>query len=205
MKIYAILILSIFTLTSCENKVVDQIYPNVIKQNNLEDKYDLAKWIIYAINSDDTNYISKHKEEFFIAKHCSANTVSSNLVLDSIEMKHDTIIMTFNFYYTDKLVCSPKRLFFFNQVYFWGDSDTVSFLGNECCQPNFDGKAINEFLFSNKFTGISELELKSLKEMGFENRTLKKCLSDFPEYLKKNIEIINPWLKNQAIKKGIIE
>lgn len=185
-------IIFITILSFCKSGDISE-YPDTISDNNLEHKYDSAKWIVYSSNYNSEGVVFESIGTTY--KDTSLNIISCSLNLDKLIIKGDTIEMSFYFYINDTNErCYPYQAIYKTRVLFI-DNDSIIYR----IYADFDYN--NEVLEAQRY-----LEVNALKEnsQGYRYYSLKEEESLFPEFLRKTNHKLNPWLKQEAIKRGIL-
>lgn len=189
-KIICFLPLVIFLIITSCTKNNNRTYPELIKSNQLEGFYDSAKWIIYASNHRIDTVVCIDNPDTL--KYLNSSVVSLDLYLDTILFREDTTILEFHFFKKNKCnyyTTVPNSL---NKLLFIkGDSIVYRMnSGYDYNQEFLSETRCNE----SKGTWVSEY----FKPYKFEKNI-------FPKYLKESDTKLNPWLKEEAIKRGILD
>lgn len=190
------LIISLFLLStlcnSCTDKKNVSDYPEIIKQNKLETIYDSAKWVIYASNYRLKIKNCYDKDTLHVTNLVDSNIVSYDLQLDSLLIKGDTIEIDFDYYLSDKyVVCSTGGYSLDKIIFIKGDSIVYRMSSSH--------KYDDEFL-----SLIREDEKNNIwsNEYFFPYKIEQEA---FPKFLQSTKHRLNPWLKAEAIKRGILK
>jgi hypothetical protein len=209
MKLLTFFIFSVVILHSCLNNYNSNLdrdgYPNIVITNNVKNLYDKAKWIIYSSNYHydgikcfefDPNSVSGDKYYISDYKVDSINIVCCSLKLDKLKIDKDTTAFIFSMYYKDTLeVCIPKQKAYQNTVIFIKGDDFIYRTGEYGYNAQFlkqQKELENDTAMSNDFEKVGYFSLKK------ENIL-------FAKFIRETKYPLHPWLKEEAIKRGILK
>lgn len=184
-------------LIYCNNKpkIIDSVYHQIVVKNKLENLYDSAKWIIYSsnyhFNGIEVIQIDSDEKRMY---YPDINLSSCFLKMNNCIRGSDTTIFIFDFHYLDTMnICYSVKGANLNSVMFI-NNDTIIY---RSADNNFGEDFIS---FIKKYEeGDTLLEWR---KGGYY--TLKEENILFPKYLRKNELKLNPWLKGEAIRRGIL-
>ncbi len=175
----------IFTLSCSSNKksneeiskVPNITYPyHLIDSLGLKQSYDSARWLLYEKQSRDTLQWS------IACKETDKYTLGElGLGLESLEIRSDTI--EFNFCYTLPPKYSCKNLF----------------VGNECIIKTIGINISTQKLLYYKTACNFDVAID-----GFFEKKMQETKGLFANYVKDNFEKLNPWFKEEIVKRKII-
>jgi hypothetical protein len=188
------LTISIFLLfTACnyaeqkKNSIKDEqspsevkgIYPQEIQRKHLESFYNESKWVIYCIHCDERCRFYK-----------KLNIVDSpflgslDLRFNRVEFFNDTTELRFSFYYKDTVKC---------------DVNTVYNYGTLTYGTSFKGNRDSVIYF------LSETTVQRFSEKGKTSRYETPLQPEVVAFIKNNKDSLNPWFREEAKRRKIIE
>ena len=187
--IYYLFLFLFFLKTSCITKE-NRTYPELIKANQLEQLYDSAKWIIYASNHRIDTIICMDNPDTL--KYLNLSVVSLDLYLDTLLLKGDTTIMEFYFYkenncnYCTTIPNSLNKLLFVKE-------DSIIYRMN------------SDYGYNQEF--LSKIQLNETKGLWVSEyfKPYKLDIYLFPKYLKEHDNNLNTWLKEEALKRDVLD
>ncbi len=190
--IFLILCLNFCFIIGCKKKN----YPNEIIKFNLQNEFDSAKWWLYSSNYHNNGIFCESLEKTF--NDSVLNIVSCNTELDYLLIKGDTIEM--KLYFKNNLDTS----FYCNTLN--GDYiNTFIFIKGE----NFLYRISHYFGYNSEVLKLQkDIESDTNRNTGFEKigfYTMRVENKMFPEFLRTTKAKLNPWLKQEAIKRGILK
>lgn len=188
MKNYLLLV-SILTLScnSAEKHINDDTplyyknincYPKEILKNNLPVFFDEARWAMYCIHCADTC-------KFFKKVNIKENQLFGTLDLrfEKISYLNDTTELSFCFY-KDTLRC---------------DVNSISSLGGLTSGAAFKGTKDSIIYY------LSNSTIYRIMGWGAKNRYANPLQPEVIEFIKNNSDKLNPWFKQEAIRRKIIQ
>lgn len=178
-----------------KNAVREENIPIEIIKLNMKEFYNNAKWCFYLSNFDiKTLYCGYPYYQFKL----EVPAISMNLHMAWCRQYNDTIEVEFSFEYEkDSIYCYNSENI--NNYFVYGTLkgyDTVLFRTNEKAKyPTVDDCYADTILFAK--------EVEYLKKNGY--KSFKEQEKKFVEYISQTTDNINPWLKEEAIKRGILK
>lgn len=138
------------------------------------------KWKIYCVNCDQKlNFLDS-------TIHDTVAFGTLPLKFDGLEKKKDTVILDFMFFYNDSISCVPGRVIKNRVIY-----SAAYKLG------------VDTPLYY--FTSDATFTVHCLDTLHCDSRYVKPLQPEVIEYIRKNKEVIDPWLRAEAVKRGVIE
>lgn len=184
-----ILLIIIFLLSnSCLHQ---NDYPEIIKKNKLEKEFDEAKWIVYCSNHRGKGF--QCSKDSLIYNHKTTPFSECNVNLKDLKIKKDTIFFKFTF----SLDFPNKRC----RTFGFGIKKIVFIKNDTIIYRGFDGYSFTKE--SYELQRIFEINSTNMDEVGVYPLKIERKL--FEKYLKETDDELNPWLRREAIKRGIIE
>ncbi len=186
-------------IDSSDGKYVIVSSKEFIKETNLYDKIDSARWVVYltSIFSDNRIYCHEVNEKGFIVEDTSSSInfhcfMSLDLYLRKIKFEKDVMLFSFSF------LNEEHDKFCFS----WEVNTTIGFIKNDemIYRDGGDYDAI-----------IEGYKLQKESEINKKDKIFNSEKSDFTLYyyntvLQKYLDTtsckINPWFKKEAIKRG---
>lgn len=184
MKLLIVIVL-VLIINSCQNH-----YPKKISKYDLEEEYDIALWRMYTTNFRN-DYV------YFYDVKTPLNIVSCELHFKGLIQENDTISFRFSFFYPDSnMNCTPSGDVFNNQIVFVDKEKFPYIVGW--------GLTYNTAMINNQKEAEKDTigEIKTIRGIFHPYWAEKR---DFEKFLKTTKHPLNPWLKKEAIKRGIIE
>ncbi len=189
------LLLTILIITNCsDNK---SFYPDIITKNRLEKEYNIAKWLIYSSNYHNDTIACELIEKDSSFVYSNLNIVSCALNLFDLTIKEDTIEMNFSFFLKDSTeICNILEGCEINRIVFI-KGDSLAYRLN--CGFSYNSEV---------------LEFQRKLELGIIDYNKHECFGCYPmeiekirfkEFLQKTKHKLNPWLKKEAIKRGVLK
>jgi len=196
-----ICIISILFLLNCNST---NNYPEEIIGNRLQNLYDSAKWLIYSSNYHGkgiTCNINKpnYKNNTYLD---TINIVSIDLKLQYLIINGDTVEMRFQFINKDSCencypASGPKQQTYINTI--------ISIKGIDILFRSIGNFKMTELDLKNQylFEKDKSLSIDSLNNCyGYFKQSTEQVM--FPKFLKKYNGKINKWLKEEALKRGVL-
>jgi hypothetical protein len=163
-----------------KSSVKEEVYPKDIRDKNLDSLYDKSKWLIYCIHCDE---YCKFYKKLNILDTPQFGTL--DLRFNKVENFSDTTELSFYFYYKDSIKCNV------NTVYNYGElTYGVAFKGN------------------NKDSAIyylSETTINRFYKGGLSSRYENPLQPEVIAFMKSNKDKLNPWFREEAKRRKIIE
>lgn len=154
-------------------------YPSQIVEKHLESLYDQGKWLIYCIHCDE---YCKFYKKLNILDTPQFGTL--DLRFNKIENFNDTTELSFYFYYKDSIMCDV------NTVYNYGElTSGVAFKGNK----------------DSAIYYLSETTMHRFSEKGLTSRYENPLQMEVIAFIKNNKDKLNPWFREEAKRRKIIE
>lgn len=158
-------------------------YPNAIESLGLQHLYDKTKWAIYCIYSDDTLVYTNNKGE-------KVTFGMLNLRYRGYSIHADSTTIFFVFDYNDPGVTKyADTLPLLSTKYI---VDGVLYLHNSDSIIAYSGYNINGYYWFHDTTKRST------------NRYINPLQPEVINYIRQNRNKINPWFRDQAIKRGVL-
>jgi hypothetical protein len=152
-------------------------YPRVIDSLNMREMYDQDKWAMYCLYCDDTCYMERDKDEPRLFS-------TLDLRLKEVRQFNDTVEMDFNFYIHDTLRCKiaadGNRFYIKDGVGYRRGSDSIIYY-------------------------TSSTTMKRFWERGLKSRYANPLQPDVVTFIKDNKEKLNPWFREEAKKRGVLQ
>lgn len=154
-------------------------YPKVVDSLGVQALYDKTKWVLYCIYSDDTCLL---KKRFSVTAAKTFGTL--DLRFNELRQQKDTIEIDFYFYANDTLrydmttMANHKRLA--TGVGYRKGNDSILFY-------------------------TSETTMRYFWEKGPTSRYANPLQPEVIAYIKNNKDKLNPWFKEEAKRKGILQ
>ncbi len=178
-----LLYILLFIFTCCHsNKTKTNIngYPAEISYNKLEAHYNKTKWLLYCLSCDKKYVLSelvKIKDSSFYG--------FTNLKFTNLEFHHDTIEIKMDYYYNDSIKCNV------NTVFRWTPVKTSAFYKGSADSLIYFRDDTNFILFINK-EQINSREINPLQP-------------EVISFIRKNKDKLNPWFREEARIRKVIE
>jgi len=183
MKIFISLISFLLFFLNCR-ATQDSLYsyPHEVEQLGVQHQYDAAKWYMYCLVCDQKLIFTKKNN---IKEIITYGTLP--LKLDHIEINGDNIEMDFYFYYknipiNEMIVKNAPEW----GVVFTGKSDTV--------------KKISSRTDVRYYTVRRCLDINNCPV-----RDAKPLQPEVIRYIRNNERKLDPWFRNEALKRGVIK
>lgn len=176
-----ILFFFVFLLFTCNNKKKHN-YPNFIIEKKMENLYDSTIWNFYALLG--SNRTQKH--EGYSDTLCLSADVIINAFKENDSLYHLAISMA-EFKNSNIYACFPTYLNGIPDEYYFNNKELIK---ARCGQALIFDKNHISSTFS---TSLYEQEYNAKK------------IADFPKIIKKYKDQLNPWLKAEAQRRGIID
>ncbi|MDQ3192192.1 MAG: hypothetical protein M3Q58_11425 [Bacteroidota bacterium] len=192
MKFYQI-ILCCF-IFSCKTGL-NYEYPTEIVNANLQKQYDEAKWILYASNFDRDSLTAANEEHFKHILKCKRRFIECEISLIDLTSYGDSVIMSFSFNLPEETGicknCIPKRILYFDKVMFFKEKHEIILAGFNIF-PKDSMEKLTQRVYNDplEWAGVFPEEVEEL---------------DFVIHLIENENKMHPWLKEEAIKRGVIK
>lgn len=183
-------------------------YPAEISLRQLEEKYDDAKWVLYESGFDRKDYLEKFSYDIIESSNCKKiKVVEMGLKFFSIEEKNDTVRLYFDFVYPETNErCKPRRNLYFTSVgfikgcpkpVFRAYGDHFGFSPSDSIKSLYKNNPEDFIYEEEKFykTDMKEYGIYPLKEEEIA----------FAKYINENKDILHPWLKEEAIERGVLK
>ena len=164
-------------------------YPTEITINNLQKQYDEAKWIVYS-----SNY---HKNGIYCSqdyKDSTVNIVACEAYLDTLVLNEDTTVMKFFFKKDNLQHCLPFQDFFINTIVFI-NNDTITY---RFIEGTFFNNTVIEQQRQSYNSDSTHYEWAGV----FPPLKEQKMFRDFMWNYKGTLD---PWLKKEAIRRGMLQ
>ncbi|MBS1586158.1 MAG: hypothetical protein JSS82_11510 [Bacteroidetes bacterium] len=160
------------------------LYPQAIDSLGLQHLFDKTKWTIYCIYCDDTlTYRNKAGEKITFGM--------LNLKYRGYSLHHDSTVIYFVFDYDDPNVMRyGDTLPLLSKKYI---VDGILFMGNSDSIVAYAGYNVNGYYWFRDSTKNSA------------NRYINAQQPEVVAYISANRELINPWFKAEAIKRGVLK
>jgi hypothetical protein len=138
--------------------------------------YNQAKWIMYCIHCDE---VTRWRPQYFYLPSVPVGTL--DLRFRGASEKGDTVEIYCMFYYHDSIPCNANTL----TNYF----DLLNGIG-------FDKKSVKKLYFIR--------DNAMFVSLGKNMRYINELQPEVIEYIQKNRNELNPWFRDEAIRKGIL-
>jgi hypothetical protein len=167
-------------------------YPKEIIENNLQKEYDKAKWLFYCLNYPTKGIYCNSASGWY--KDSLKHIISCNIQISELQLLKDTAIITLFLYNNDTCeACRPKDTYFINKFIFpLKDTNVYTIM--------YGWGYDEEILRSQR-----NFELYSDTADAFGIYPLRIQLEKFKNFLRNTDVEINPWLKKEANKRGILK
>jgi len=206
MKLHILFVFVLLLIIACKSN----IYPPEIVKNKLEAKYDTAKWVVYASNyrsnylfchQNHTKMVADKRFDLIINNDTgyvkNINIIDCEIILDELKVYKDTIIMQFYCFVKDTFEsCYPRDNFFINQIIFINKSPIIYRIDSESKYDSTTFKLQREI--ERDSIKLTNIEYYGFYPLRIEEKT-------FPLFLRNYKGKINPWLRNEAIKRGVLK
>jgi hypothetical protein len=174
-KHFLMMVVISMIFTHCQQGNESKIsYPREIVEHNMQDQYDLAKWVLYKRNFKCTlpdSIYNPHNLTFIRIDF--NNLIECDLLLDTLWSTNDTTFFMFHFMKNE-----------FN----------ISYLFPDCTNYHTVGIYKNKVVYLGIDDGL--FIVNPINNSRLEN--------EFVIYLKTNKELISKWLLQMVEEKGII-
>lgn len=179
-----ILVLMLFVAcTNTKNNRSNVSYPLKIESLKLQDLFDDIKWRLYCIYSDDTiNYVNSKGEHLTLGM--------LNLTYIDCFKQEDTVTILFDFDTNNIHLIS-------------GFKDTLDRLSVKYL---YDGG----IFIKNRLIGYSAHTFNGYYQIpdtirNSRDRRITPLQPEVISYIKENRDKINPWFREEAIKRGVLQ
>lgn len=153
-------------------------YPAEILSNNLENKYDEAKWRLYCMNCDIT---CRFYPFLNIADTPTLGTLPSRF--ESVNIFNDTVEIKFRFYYKDSLECD------------------ASICAN--CSSIKTGVGFSK-LSNDPIYYIDDTNVPRFMKYDSLAREINPLQPEVKKYIQDNFESLNEWFREEVIKRNVL-
>jgi alanine-alpha-ketoisovalerate/valine-pyruvate aminotransferase len=174
------LLYSLLLIFSCntQNKLNHKIIPKDIIDGKLEDQYLKTKWIIYCKNCDKKcipSSFTEIKDTFDFAE--------LDLKFSKVEYFNDTSEISFDFFYNDTLKCDINTVYHFDVtpsgIAFKKGSDSAIYF-------------------------LTNTTIRRITYTDSSFRLVKPLQPEVINYIKTNKNKLNPWFREEAIRRKVI-
>jgi len=155
------------------------MYPAEILSNNLENKYDEAKWRLYCMNCDIT---CRFYPFLNIADTPSLGTLPSRF--ESVYIFNDTVEIKFRFYYKDSLKCDASIC---------ANSSSIK-----------TGVGFSK-LSNDPIYYIDDTNVPRFMKFDSLAREINPLQPEVIAFIKNNKNKLNPWFREEAVRREIIQ
>jgi hypothetical protein len=152
-------------------------YPLIIAALGLQKKYDIAKWTLYCIYCDDTVKLRKIRTDTAITYG------NMELSFSRLEKHHDSLELNF-YFYLGNTRC---------------DFETVETVGDKF----FTNGVL--FIKDSLAAYTTPTSMRYFWQGGLRNRFFRPLQPEVIVFIKNNKDKLNPWFREEAQRRNIIE
>ena len=160
-------------------KIIQETYPNKIKDLGLESWYDKSKWALYCMYCNDTVKFEPDTEIKELVTFSSLD-----LELEGVKQFKDTTELKFYFFYNDTLKCDYKvlkNLLIATGTGFVKGNDSIRYYTAE-------GHGVTKFW-----------------ERGDRSPIANPLQPEVINYIINNKDKLTPWFRYEAVRRGILK
>lgn len=168
------------SIISCNNKKVPKTlnHPQISK-NKFEDLKDETKWRLFCINCDKVCILSER-----VQIKDTVDYGSLNVKFEKLNILNDTIEISMDFYYNDTIKCDINTVWHFDIL-----ASGLAF--------NLNSDSVLYFLTKTTAGRMSDVDSN--------NRDRDPLQPDVINYIKNNRQKLNPWFREEAKRRKVIE
>lgn len=174
MRLFSFITLSLFLACSSPKSEKDSAYSKQIDSLQVRDLYDSARWYLYTWNCDA---LYKPKEDSLVSKPLS----EIDLKLNHLVVRHDTLILLFDFVDKGKVILAGMTR---------DNRQFVSGVGFNIGNRKKIFMVDSNVYFSHKDDP--------------ESRYVNPLQPDVVGFIKRNSKRLNPWFRGEAERRAVI-
>ena len=183
-----IYIYTILILFSCNHSLKNRNepktdFPKEVSEKRLEELYTNAKWVLYCICCDKKCILS---EEIQPIRDTTVEYGMLNLKLQKINYLNDTTEFIMDFYYNDTIKCDVNTIYHFTSI-----PSGLAFKGNS-----------TKIIYSTNYTTVPRM---SYLDSDSSFRAVKPLQPEVISYIKNNKDKLNPWFREEAKRRKVID